>query len=62
MKAITRLWLAGTLPIRDGLYRPDGFARDVRVDEMVSGGLVLLEPFDLEAFLESDPEETTRSS
>lgn len=35
MKAITRLWLAGTLPIGDGLYRPDGFTRDVRVDEMV---------------------------
>ncbi|MEU7750303.1 hypothetical protein [Micromonospora sp. NPDC049171] len=59
MEAITRLWLAERLPIRDGLYRSDGSARDVRVDEMVSGGLALLESFNLEAFLEPDPEETT---
>lgn len=59
MKAITRLWLAESLPIRDGLYWSDGSARGVRVDKRVRGGLALLEPFDLDAFLQLEPEETT---
>ncbi len=56
---IGRLWLAENLPIRDGLYRPDGSAREVCVDETAPGGLRLLEPFDLTAFLALDPEHTT---
>lgn len=54
--AIERLWLAHNLPIRDGLYRADGSARGVRADSSALGHLVLLEPFDLEAFLLTSPE------
>ncbi|WP_146228094.1 hypothetical protein [Micromonospora sp. S4605] len=53
---ITRLWLADNLPIRGGLYRADGSTRAVRLDTSMPGGLALLQPFDLEAWLLANPE------
>ena len=53
---IKNLWLAENLPIRDGLYRAAGMSRTVRIDPTVPGGLVVLESFDLDAFLRADPE------
>ncbi|SCG37568.1 hypothetical protein [Micromonospora zamorensis] len=53
---IARLWLADNLPIRDGLYRADGLTRAVRAGPSTPGGLALLEPFDLEAWLLANPE------
>jgi hypothetical protein len=56
---IARLWLAENLPIRDGLYRADGSARAVRADASAPGGLALLEPFDLDAWLSANPGDCT---
>lgn len=56
---IERLWLAGSLPIQNGLYRADGSAYGVRADTSVEGGLKILGPFDLEEFLSRDPDMVT---
>ncbi|SCL21018.1 hypothetical protein GA0074692_1059 [Micromonospora pallida] len=56
---ISRLWLAENLPIRDGLYRAAGTARDAWADPTAPGGLALGEPFGLTEFLVPDPEEVT---
>lgn len=55
-RTITRLWHAGNLPIRDGLYRADGATRAVRADTSARGGLALLDPFNLDAWLLANPE------
>lgn len=57
--SIERLWLAGSLPIQDGLYRADGSAYGVQVDSSVEGGLKILGPFGLEGFLSRHPDMVT---
>jgi hypothetical protein len=56
---IERLWLAGNLPVQDGLYRADGAAYSVRVDASAEGGLEILAPFILEEFLSLHPDMVT---
>ncbi|MFC7247448.1 hypothetical protein ACFQO7_33730 [Catellatospora aurea] len=56
---IVDLWLAGTLPIRNALYRADGVSITARIDPGAPGGLTLGEPFSLETAMRADPEYVT---
>jgi hypothetical protein len=55
MKRITELWLAGTAPARDGLYRVDGLATAVDVDGPELSWFDLGPPLDLDDVL-ADPD------
>jgi hypothetical protein len=59
MSTITKLWAAGNLPIRDGLYTAAGESYAVRLDAAAPGGLEILAPFDLDAVLAPDPDYVT---
>ena len=57
--ALSTLWAAETLLIRDGLYRADGAAWAAELDSGRPGRLILGAPIDLQAMLESDPDNVT---
>ncbi len=59
MSRIAELWLAGTLPVRDGLYRVDGSARSAEVDGPALSWFDLGPPLDLDAILADDPDYVT---
>ncbi|HEY9368797.1 MAG TPA: hypothetical protein VIU94_10200 [Streptomyces sp.] len=56
MNRIAELWAAGTAPGWDGLYRADGSARAVVVDDARLSRFDLGPPLDLDALLAEDPE------
>jgi hypothetical protein len=56
MSTITSLWAAGRLPIHDGLYTAAGEQYNVRINPAKPGGIEILDKFDLDAFLKSDPD------
>ncbi|SNS00722.1 hypothetical protein [Actinacidiphila glaucinigra] len=55
MGLIAELWLTGLVPARDGLYRVDDAAFDVRIDGPGLPGFGIGEPFDVAAGLAEDP-------
>jgi hypothetical protein len=56
MSTITSLWAEETLPIRDGLYAASGESYSLRLNPAVPCGAEITGTFDLDAFLESDPD------
>jgi hypothetical protein len=60
MNAIERLWTNYELPTLDALYFADGRSYEVDLDSDAPSGLKVVEPFDLEEFLEEDPDWVTR--
>ncbi|MET9874015.1 hypothetical protein ABZZ36_05175 [Actinacidiphila glaucinigra] len=56
MGLIAELWLTGRVPARNGLYRVDDAAFDVRIDGPRLSGFGIGEPFDVAAELAEDPE------
>ncbi|WP_165987527.1 hypothetical protein [Streptomyces sp. YIM 98790] len=59
MSAIGELWAAESLPIKDGLYLATGLSLAARLDPAAPDGMVLLDPFDLDALLSADPDWVT---
>ncbi|MFI0423995.1 hypothetical protein [Spongiactinospora sp. 9N601] len=53
---IERMWAEGKLPIHDGLYRADGSSWTIGIDVSARPSIDLLGPFDLESFLDADPD------
>ncbi|RMI37048.1 hypothetical protein [Streptomyces triticirhizae] len=56
---IIALWKERTLPIRDGLYLATGVSYAARLAPQAQTGVEILEPFDLRASLDADPEWVT---
>lgn len=56
MSTLERLWNAGRLPIKDGLYTSSGDDYSVQVNDAIPGGLEILEKFDLDSMLRADPD------
>lgn len=56
---ISTLWNNGKLPVRDALHFARGYSYSVRLNAAIPGGIELLEAFDLNDLLNTDPERLT---